>query len=195
MRHQPEVVVGSFALHRAERQRRERARRAGRVVGMFFLWTSGVHAGIVAADPQFYRPFADSSFLPFVRDGWREVVMALPVLWGLLLMAGEAALGGLLLLGGRAAKAGWAGVIGFHVLLMLFGFGFWLWSVPALAILVPLAVRDWPGLSPRPSAGSLSPPRGPAPPSPAAPRDRRSSLPSPTASRRAAAAPRGTSPR
>jgi hypothetical protein len=33
-------------------------------------------------------------------------------------------------------------VIVFHVLLMLFGFGVWLWSVPAVAALVLLARRD-----------------------------------------------------
>jgi hypothetical protein len=30
---------------------------------------SGIHAGIVAADPQFYRHFADTSYLGFVRHG------------------------------------------------------------------------------------------------------------------------------
>lgn len=113
---------------------------------MFFLWTSGIHVGIVAADPQFYRHFATSSFLPFVRHGWADIVMADPVVWGLLLAAGEAALGALLLVGGRAAKAGWVGVVAFHLLLMLFGFGFWLWSVPAVIILVQLLRADWPGL-------------------------------------------------
>lgn len=124
---------------------------------MFFLWTSGIHAGIVAADPQFYRHFAATSFLPFVRHGWADIVMADPVVWGLLLATGEATLGALLLIGGRAAKAGWVGVVSFHLLLMLFGFGFWLWSVPALMILVPLLRVDWPGL------GEPAPPL-PAPP-------------------------------
>ncbi|MCW2737716.1 hypothetical protein [Nocardioides sp.] len=30
---------------------------------------------------------------------------------------------------------------------MSFGFGFWLWSLPALALLVPSAVADWPALA------------------------------------------------
>jgi hypothetical protein len=75
-----------------------------------------------------------------------DIVMAHPAIWGLLLAAGEAALGALLLVGGRAAKFGWIGVASFHLLLMLFGFGFWLWSVPALTIVIPLLARDWPGL-------------------------------------------------
>lgn len=52
------------------------------------------------------------------------------------------------LVGGRAARVGWVGVITFHLLLMLFGVGFFLWSVPALAVLVVAAVRDWPRLTP-----------------------------------------------
>ena len=112
------------------------------VVGGFFLVTGGVHLGIVAADPDFYRPFADGALLPFVREGWADIVMARPELYGLLLMAGEIALGVCLLVGGRAARVGWAGVIAFHLLLVLFGWGFLFWVVPALAVLVPLAWRD-----------------------------------------------------
>lgn len=140
------ATVVSLTLHRAERERQARARLGGRIVGMVFLWTSGIHVGIVAAGPDFYRHFADTALLPLVRHAWAQVVMADPVTWGLLLALAEATIGGLLLAGGRWARAGWVGVIGFHVLLMLFGFGFWLWSLPALAVLVPLAVRDWPGL-------------------------------------------------
>jgi hypothetical protein len=115
---------------------------ARRVVGAFFLVTGGVHLGIVVADPEFYRPFADEALFPFVRDAWTEVVMARPEIYGLLLMAGEIALGGCLLVGGRAARVGWVGVIAFHLLLVLFGWGFLFWVVPALGLLVPLAWRD-----------------------------------------------------
>jgi hypothetical protein len=122
-------------------------RRAREVVGGFYLTMAGVHLGIVAADPETYRPFADASFLGFVRAGWEHVFMAHPAAWGLALFAGEALLGGFLLAGGRRAKVGWVGVIGFHVALMLFGVGTWLWSVPVLAVVVPLARADWPALS------------------------------------------------
>ncbi|GAA4743977.1 hypothetical protein GCM10023350_30870 [Nocardioides endophyticus] len=129
-----------------ERTRPERVRTrhaVGRqLVGGFFLVMGGVHLGLVAADPQIYRPFADAGLFAFVRDGWQEIVMAAPTVWGLLLMGGEIVLGALLLIGGRAARWGWYGVISFHVLLMLFGFGFWLWSVPALVLLTVLARRD-----------------------------------------------------
>jgi hypothetical protein len=112
------------------------------VVGGFYLIMGGVHLGLVAARPQVYRNFADHALFGSVVDGWRDVFMAAPVIWGLCLMAGEVALGTALLLGGTAARVGWVGVITFHLLLMVFGFGFWLWSVPALGLLIWLARRD-----------------------------------------------------
>ena len=126
---------------------RHRLDLARTVVGGFYLSMGGVHLGIVAADPQFYGPFAHGALLPFVRNGWTDLFMAAPVFWGLCMVAGETALGVLLLAGGRAAKLGWAAVIAFHLLLMLFGWGLWIWCLPALAVLVPLAVRDWPHLT------------------------------------------------
>jgi hypothetical protein len=123
--------------------RTPRHRELGRrLVGGFFLTMGGVHLGIVAADPQVYLHFADGGLFPFVRDGWRDIVMEAPTVWGLLLMAGEIVLGALLLVGGRVARWGWYGVISFHLLLMLFGFGVWFWSIPALCALVTLARWD-----------------------------------------------------
>jgi hypothetical protein len=134
------------------------------VVGGFFLTMGGVHLGLVAADPQVYRHFADGGLFPFVRTGWQEIVMAAPAVWGLLLMAGEIVLGTLLLVGGRAARWGWYGVITFHVLLMAFGFGIWVWSVPALVVLITLARRDHAARAQvhHPTARDLSPSRIPS---------------------------------
>lgn len=115
---------------------------ARKVVGGFFLVMGGVHLGLVAADPDVYRHFADDALFALVVDGWREIVMAHPEVYGLLLMGGEIVLGATLLIGGRAAYFGWAGVIAFHVLLLVFGWGIWLWSVPALVVLVPIAYHD-----------------------------------------------------
>ena len=123
----------------------------GPVVGGFYLSMGGVHLGLVAADPETYRHFADHGLFGFVRDGWQDIFMAYPEVFGLLLAAAETVLGILLLLGGRPAAYGWVGVIVFHLLLMLFGFGIWLWCLPALALLVYLARHDtgacWPSLS------------------------------------------------
>ena len=112
------------------------------VVGGFFLVMGGVHLGLVSADPQVYMHFADHGLFGFVRTGWAEIVMANPALYGLLLMAGEVTAGTLLLVGGRAARVGWAAVITFHVLLMVFGWWAWAWSVPALALLIRLSRSD-----------------------------------------------------
>lgn len=127
--------------------RGDRRHPARSVVGGCYLFTGGVHLGIVAADTGFYRDFADNALVPFVHDRWSDVFMPDASFWGLCLMFGETVLGILLFLGGRWAKVGWSGVIAFNALLMLFGWGFFLWSVPAVALLTFLAVRDWPRLS------------------------------------------------
>jgi hypothetical protein len=118
-----------------------------RIVGAFYLTMGGINAGIVFADPETYRHFADGAYLGFVTRGWNDIVMANPSFWGLLLATGEIALGALLLCGGRAARVGWVGVLVFHVLLMFFGPGIWLWCLPVLAVLVPVARADWPDLA------------------------------------------------
>ena len=97
-----------------------RHRTLGRkLVGGLFLVSAGIHIGLVSADTEVYRHFADGGLFPFVRDGWQDVVTTHPAAWCLLLAAGELLIGTLLMVGGRAARWGWAGAIGFHVLLML----------------------------------------------------------------------------
>ncbi len=121
-----------------------RARRVRRFVGGFYLTMAGVHLGIVVADTGFYRHFADGAVLGFVRDGWHDVFMAHPAVWGLAMMAGELTIGLLLLSRGRLrVRVGWSAVVAFQVLLVLFGWGFMTWSVPALAVVVPAALADW----------------------------------------------------
>src|SRR3954447_15537116 len=93
-----------------------------RVVAALFLWSGGIHVGLLSADPEIYRRFADRALFPFVRDGWAEVFMAQPRAWALALAFAETVTGILLLTRGRAVAAGWVGVIVFHVLLLLFGF-------------------------------------------------------------------------
>lgn len=135
------TTTSVLARGRSDARRPRRAWERS-LVGCFFVMMAGVHLGLVAVDPGVYRHFADDALFGFVRSGWREVFMADPAFWGLCVMAGELVLGALLLIGGRAATVGWVGVLTFHVLLMLFGPGFWLWSVPAVALLLFLARRD-----------------------------------------------------
>jgi len=127
-------------------RRATRARTIRRFVGGFYLTMGGINAGIVFADPQRYQHFANGAYLDFVTQQWNELVMANPSFWGLLLAAGEILLGTLLLQGGPWARIGWVGVIAFHVLLMMFGPGIWLWCIPVLTVLVPAARADWPQL-------------------------------------------------
>ena len=136
------TTISSDHVATAVRTPPRRRHWGGPVVGGFYLTMGGIHIGLVAADTEVYRHFADAALFGFVREGWHHVFMAQPAVFGLLLAAGEVTLGVLLLLGGRAATVGWAGVVTFHLLLMLFGFGIWMWSVPALALLVYLARRD-----------------------------------------------------
>lgn len=111
------------------------------LIGGIYLVSAGVHVGIVGADAQQYRGFADGA-LPSVRIAWRDVFMANPSVWGLVVAAGELAIGTAILAGGRWTRVGLVGAIGFHGALMLFGFGFWAWSLPMLVLLV-LLVALW----------------------------------------------------
>lgn len=122
---------------------RRRVLRA-RWVGWFFLWTSGIHVGIVAADTGFYRHFADQALVPSLSDLWQSGFMAHAAVAGLLLAAGEAVMAALLLGARPYRRAGWFLTIAFHVALLCFGWGFWLWSVPALVLLVSGARADRP---------------------------------------------------
>jgi len=115
-----------------------------RYVGWFFLWTSGIHVGIVAADTAFYRHFADGALIPGLAGAWRSMYMPHAAITGLLVAAGEAVVALLLLLGSRTwRRIGWIGMIAFHTALLCFGWGFWLWSIPALVVLVRSSLEDW----------------------------------------------------
>lgn len=127
--------------------RMRRPPRATTVVGGLYLVASGSHVGLVSADPTVYAGFAEQGIFGFVRAGWADIVMAHPRPWIYLLALGEATLGALLLTGGRASRVGWVGVLAFHALLLLFGWGFWLYAVPAGALLAWLARRDLPALA------------------------------------------------
>jgi hypothetical protein len=104
--------------------------------GVIFLWSSGVHVGIVASDPELYRDVADAAWLPGIDTAWQDIFMAHPTFWGLMIAVGELAIGSALLTGGRLARYGLAGAAAFHLGLMTLGWGYWMWSVPVLVILL-----------------------------------------------------------
>lgn len=92
-----------------------------------------------------YAQFADGAYVRFVRDTWRDVVVPHHHLWIALLVAFELAVGALALLGGRRTQLGYVAAIAFHVALLSFGWGFYLWSVPmvwALSVLLRGELRS-----------------------------------------------------
>ncbi len=117
-----------------------RASTIDRVAGGFFLVMAGINIGLVVADGNVYRHFADGGLFDFVSTGWRTIVMEHPGAWVGLLAAGKLGIGAAILAGGPWARAGYAAAITFQLALMLFGWGFWAWSVPAIVVLT-LAVR------------------------------------------------------
>ena len=85
-----------------------------------------------------YADFAKGSYLAFVRDTWHSLVVPNHDLFISLLVLFELTVGVLVLSGGRRAEMGIVGAIGFHVALLSFGWGFYLWSIPMLVAFVRL---------------------------------------------------------
>ena len=118
------------------------------VVAAFYACMGGVHIGLVAADPQVYAGFADSSPWEWVRVAWADTFVAHPIVWGLFVAFLQVGLAALLLTGGRAAELGWVGVVAFQIPLVLFGWVYLLWTVPVLTALIVSARADWSHLPP-----------------------------------------------
>ncbi|WP_350275688.1 hypothetical protein [Kribbella sp. HUAS MG21] len=97
---------------------------------------AGVHTFLALTTPRSYEGFADAALFDWTRDAWQSVFMAHPTLWALLLATGELTIAVLLV---KLRLLGYLAVVLFHLALMLFGWGFWLWCVPALAFALPAA--------------------------------------------------------
>ncbi|MFF0341424.1 hypothetical protein [Kribbella sp. NPDC004875] len=108
--------------------------------GFVAVFASGacVHVILALTTPRSYDGFGDAGLFGWVENGWQSVFMAHPTRWALLLAAAELTIAVLLV---TVPLAGYVAVVLFHLALMLFGWGFWLWSVPALALAVPAAVH------------------------------------------------------
>ena len=121
-----------------------RVARVGRLAfGVMFAGGAAVHVAIVMTGTETNRQFADTAFIPFVKQAWLSVFMPHAALLGLLLAAFELAVGLLILAGGRKTALGLVAALAFHLGLLLFGWGFWFWSVPMLAALVALLRYDF----------------------------------------------------
>ena len=109
-------------------------------IGGFYLVMAGINIGIVVADAETYRHFADQGLFAFVRNGWLDIVMAAPGVWIGLLAAGEIVIGIALLAGGRWTVPGFVAIVAFHLALVLFGWWILVWSGPIL-LLMALVIR------------------------------------------------------
>ncbi|TCC16048.1 hypothetical protein [Kribbella sindirgiensis] len=110
--------------------------------GFTTLFASGaaIHVTLALATPSSYDGFADAALFGWVQRGWENIFMAHPTMWALLLAAAEATIAVLLV---KARLVGYLAVVLFHLALLLFGWGFWLWCIPALAFAVPAAYHEF----------------------------------------------------
>jgi hypothetical protein len=116
--------------------------RGRQALAVLYIGSAVVHVVLATVNAGAYRHFADDAPVAFVSSAWENVFMADPEAWALTLALGEILLASALLMGGGWRRFGYAGVVAFHIALTLFGWGFWLWSGPALAIIAPLAIAD-----------------------------------------------------
>lgn len=110
----------------------------GRVAwGVVYVGGGITHFGLSAFNTDAYTRFTEWAGPPtWVQGAWDSVFMAHPSVYASLIGAYELATGALLLRGGRAALWGLCAALAFHVALMFFGFGIWLYCLPAMALLV-----------------------------------------------------------
>ena len=90
---------------------------AGRIfLGLFFLVMAiGVNGSFTFSNPQAYVEYASGALIPVYRNIALTIVELNPVIFGLLLMAFEIAMGLLLLHKGKSVKIGLMGTIVFLV--------------------------------------------------------------------------------
>jgi hypothetical protein len=146
------VGCGAAVVVSAVRSRHDRrANRSGmRAVAALYLGAGAFVNTLMLMTGEDYADFADGSYIPFVHHTWRSLVVPNHHAFIWLLIAFETAVGLLALAGGRKAPLGLVAAMAFHVALLSFGWGFYLWSIPMLAALGQL-LRDS-----RPSQGGAA---------------------------------------
>ena len=134
------IVIVSSAVRA---RRHPSALRTGRLgVGFLFLVAGAAVNGFFVLRGDDYVAFADGSPVAFVRDTWASVVVPHHDAWITLLVVFEVAVGVLALSGGRRTQLAYLAAIAFHVALLSFGWGFFLWSLPMISALVALLVFE-----------------------------------------------------
>ena len=134
------LILGGITFAAAVRAARSpRARRAGRLaVGVLYIGAGALVNAAFLARGDDYEKFADGSYIHYVRDTWRSLVVPNHDVFISTLIVYELAVGVLVLSGGRRTQLGLVGALGFHVALLSFGWGFYLWSLPMLVALALL---------------------------------------------------------
>jgi hypothetical protein len=129
-------VVSQQAADRSAPPRRcDPNRWWARAFGGMFLAGAATHIVLVSTRPSSYDSFADGSWWPFIAHAWRSVLVPDVHYLIPLLVAYEAAVG-LLILSRAHRRIGIGAAIAFNAALILFGWGFCLWSVPVIALLL-----------------------------------------------------------
>ena len=128
----------------AVRSRRDAgALRAGRIaVAVLYVGAGAAVNAFFILRGDDYEEFADGAYISFVRDTWRSLVVPNHEVFISLLIVFELAVGVMALLGGRRTQLAYGAAIAFHIGLLSFGWGFYLWSIPMIAALMTLLRRE-----------------------------------------------------
>jgi len=115
------------------------ALRMGRLgVGVLYLIAGAfVNATFIVRGDD-YDGFASGAYVDAVRETWQSLVAPNHHVFIWLLVVFEVAVGLLALAGGKRTQLAYGLAIAFHVALLSFGWGFYLWSLPMLAALTQL---------------------------------------------------------
>ena len=134
------LVCASVVVTAAIRSRRSTAAlRVGRFgVGVLYLGAGAAVNAFFLLRGDDYAEFANGAYIGFVRDTWESLVVPNHDLGISLLILFEGAVGALAIVGGRRTQVAYTAAIAFHVALLSFGWGFYLWSIPMIAALVTL---------------------------------------------------------
>lgn len=134
------VTCAAAVITAAVRSRRDpSALRFGRrAVALLYLGAGAAVNTFMLLGGDDYAKFADGAYVAFVRDTWHSVVVPHHVAWIGMLIAFELTVGVLALLGGWRTQLAYVAAIAFHVALLSFGWGFYLWSLPMIAALATL---------------------------------------------------------
>jgi hypothetical protein len=131
------VALGIVVVTSSLRARKSPAAYRLAVYAVSVLWTLGGAAanGWFLARGDDYSGFADGASTSFVRDTWESLVVPHHTLFIGLLVLFEALAGVLVLVPGPVRQATLLSLIAFDVLLLSFGWGYLVWSVPMVLAL------------------------------------------------------------